>query len=331
MIFTALLTGLSGLLRAGEYGASFLEIGIGARALGMGGAFGSVADDGTAFYWNPAGLALSEKNQISGMYGPQFGTIEHPLANYHYLGYAQHLPGGATIAFNWIRLAVDDIPIYSELMGTRSERYRNGTLRPTGEAEGYFSDTEDAFFFSFAKMNRFDADLGWVYHPVRIDIPIGINIKWIRQTLGDGEASGLGLDAGAMVRFHLDEFFEIPKFGMVSLGMHFQDITKTTLSWNTKHKDTVPANLKLSVSYAIDFFQPNHVIIVGYDHDSRWRGKDHFGVEYCAFRHLNLRAGLEQKQFTGGAGFSVWIFSVDYAFITHEFDALHRISCSISF
>ena len=30
---------------------------IGARALGMGGAFVGLANDGTALYWNPAGLA----------------------------------------------------------------------------------------------------------------------------------------------------------------------------------------------------------------------------------------------------------------------------------
>ncbi|MBT5448728.1 MAG: hypothetical protein HOK90_06005, partial [Gemmatimonadetes bacterium] len=31
--------------------------GVGVRAMGMGGAFAGVADDFTAIYWNPAGLA----------------------------------------------------------------------------------------------------------------------------------------------------------------------------------------------------------------------------------------------------------------------------------
>ena len=35
--------------------ASFLDIGIGARSLSMGGAFVAIADDPTALYWNPAG------------------------------------------------------------------------------------------------------------------------------------------------------------------------------------------------------------------------------------------------------------------------------------
>lgn len=318
-------------LLAGKYAASFLDIGVGARGLGMGGAFSSIADDGTAFYWNPSGLAFLKKIQLSGMYGPQFGSIEKPLANYHHIGCAIPLVGDAVIAFNWIRLAVDDIPIYTELQGTRTERYQNPSLQPKGDAEGFFSDTEDAFIFSFAKMNQIEADLGWVYHRVRIDLPFGINIKWIRQKLGEGEASGLGLDVGTMVRFYLDEFFEVPRLGKIALGIHFQDITKTTLSWNTKHKDLLPVNLKVGFSYFIDLFEPNHFIVIGFDRDTRYRGKNHFGVEYQAFKHLNLRLGTEQKKFTGGVGFRIWILGVDYAFITHELDALHRISCSISF
>ncbi len=38
--------------------------GIGARALGMGGAFSSVADDYSATYWNPAGLALIRRMEF---------------------------------------------------------------------------------------------------------------------------------------------------------------------------------------------------------------------------------------------------------------------------
>jgi hypothetical protein len=42
---------------------------VGARALGMGGAFVGVADDGTATYWNPAGLAAGVVVEAGGGYG----------------------------------------------------------------------------------------------------------------------------------------------------------------------------------------------------------------------------------------------------------------------
>ncbi|MBD3288055.1 hypothetical protein GF337_04565, partial [candidate division KSB1 bacterium] len=41
----------------GTSAAAFLEVGVGARAMAMGGAYASVANDPTALYWNPAGIA----------------------------------------------------------------------------------------------------------------------------------------------------------------------------------------------------------------------------------------------------------------------------------
>jgi long-subunit fatty acid transport protein len=42
-----------------------VSVGAGARALGMGGAFIAVADDGTAASWNPAGIAVLERPEMS--------------------------------------------------------------------------------------------------------------------------------------------------------------------------------------------------------------------------------------------------------------------------
>ena len=44
-------------ISAQNAGASFLNIAPGARAIGMGSAFAAVADDVSAVYWNPGGLA----------------------------------------------------------------------------------------------------------------------------------------------------------------------------------------------------------------------------------------------------------------------------------
>ena len=50
----------------GAHAAEFLSHGVGARALGMGGAFVAVADDATATYWNPAGPDQSQETQFLG-------------------------------------------------------------------------------------------------------------------------------------------------------------------------------------------------------------------------------------------------------------------------
>ena len=51
--------------RAGTSSATFLRIGIGARAEGMGETFVAVANDPSAIYWNPAGLASLQRRELS--------------------------------------------------------------------------------------------------------------------------------------------------------------------------------------------------------------------------------------------------------------------------
>ena len=50
--------------KVGTTAAQFLKIGIGARALALGGAYSAIADDASALYWNPGGLSRIRKNQI---------------------------------------------------------------------------------------------------------------------------------------------------------------------------------------------------------------------------------------------------------------------------
>ena len=55
---------------------SDLLSGVGPRAIGLGGAFTAIADEGSAVYWNPAGLAGLPKNTVfvSGNYPSEFGA-----------------------------------------------------------------------------------------------------------------------------------------------------------------------------------------------------------------------------------------------------------------
>ena len=51
--------------RAGTISGTFLKIGVGARAVGLGESFVAVANDPTAIYWNPAGLASMQRQEVS--------------------------------------------------------------------------------------------------------------------------------------------------------------------------------------------------------------------------------------------------------------------------
>lgn len=62
---------------AGTSAAAFLKLGAGARAEGMGRAFSSVADDVTAVYWNPAGLAQLETAELAAMQNTHFVDTQY--------------------------------------------------------------------------------------------------------------------------------------------------------------------------------------------------------------------------------------------------------------
>lgn len=51
--------------RAGTSSGTFLRIGVGARAVGLGESFVAVANDPSAIYWNPAGLAALLRREVA--------------------------------------------------------------------------------------------------------------------------------------------------------------------------------------------------------------------------------------------------------------------------
>ncbi|HXC63883.1 MAG TPA: UPF0164 family protein, partial [bacterium] len=61
----------------GTSGADFLKIGMGARPAAMGGAYGAVADDADATRWNPAGLALLDRNEVDFMHLAYLADINY--------------------------------------------------------------------------------------------------------------------------------------------------------------------------------------------------------------------------------------------------------------
>ena len=73
--------------------AAFLEIGPGARSLGMGSAYVSVASDASSIYWNPAGIVYVTKPEVQSYYAPwlvetqyYYNTAVVPMGQYGNLG-----------------------------------------------------------------------------------------------------------------------------------------------------------------------------------------------------------------------------------------------------
>ena len=316
---------------AGKYAAEFLRIGVGSRALGMGGAFVALADDGTASYWNPAGLGNLSQHQLFFSHVQMFDNLAH----HNFANISLKVGNSLGIGISWIRLAVDDIPSYSELKGTRYDRFMNPDLRSTGRPEGYFGDIEDAFFLSFGKGFDFDLALGGGLMPTLIPsrLSFGLSYKYISQKLDRAAGKGQGLDIGMKLSFMGLTSDENVQQRNLSFGMNLQNISGTTIVWNTAHhnRDQLPLSLLVGMSYSERLPWLNSLITLSLSRDNSYEASSHWGGELTFNNLLSLRIGMQDNELTAGAGFKIFWFRVDYAFVSYDLGNSHRISGAVEF
>lgn len=165
-----------------KYSNEFLNIGAGARGLGMGSSQIVSAEDATAGYWNPAGLTFVKNNpNLSLMHAEYFagigkfdyGALAFPSKN-----------DSRVLGISFIRFAVDDIPNTLFLVNPDgSLNYNNITS---------FSSADYAFLLSYAQVVK-KTDHSF--------FSAGGNVKIIRRQVGSfANAWGFGLDFGIMYR-----------------------------------------------------------------------------------------------------------------------------------
>ena len=321
---------LPGSARATRYAGEFLRIGVGARALGMGSAFVGLADDGTAAYWNPAGLATLGERQLTYMHAEQFGSI----VQYDFLSYVMPVgsPGKPrqSIGVSLVRLGVSDIPDTRGLT-LAYDANQNGKfdypedLLAVDESRFVFdSDNDAALLFSYAR-------------DIRPGLSVGGNFKYIRQWLGDSlRSNGFGIDLGLLY---------VGRSGL-SLGATLRDATTTRILWNTGTSEFIAPSLRLGAAKTRGFRDRRHLVTAALDvqvgfSDERLSSQAHLGgvtfefhpgLEYWFDRRLALRAGFEAQNFTAGAGIRYHKFGLDYAFLDHrDLDASHRVSGAYRF
>jgi hypothetical protein len=148
-----------------QTGAAFLKMGVGARADGLNSAYTALANDPSALYWNPGGLASLSRQELLASRRSQFSDV-----NLDFIGYARPL--------NWGGLGAGITRLSQEPLQGRDDR--RGTT-------GTFQASDSAAVVSAAR--RLTDGVG-----------AGVSVKMIRQQIGQDTAQGLALDAGLMVR-----------------------------------------------------------------------------------------------------------------------------------
>ena len=304
----------------GKYAGEFMAIGVGGRALGMGGAFVAVANDVTSGYYNPAGLANLNYPQISLMHAEQFGD----LVNYEYGAVAIPYKTDMSLGLSIMRLGVDGIP------DTRNAAYdANGdgvidirTDRLNYDAITEFSDQDWAFYLTFAK--RHSETFYW-----------GASIKIIRRDIAEYSATGIGFDVGA---------FYMPMQNLY-LGANIQDVTTTLVAWSTGRNELISPTVKVGAAYKLEILGGTVMPAVDFDirfEDRRYSAytnlgpvslDTHAGLEYTFKNLFSIRGGYNDvKQFTVGAGIKLPKLNIDYSFARfsgseiERLDDSHRIS-----
>lgn len=186
-----------------KYSNEFLNIGAGARGLGMGSSQVASVEDGTAGYWNPAGLTgVKEYPSLNLMHAEYFAGI----GKYDYASIALPMHDQKrVVALSVLRFAVDDIPNTLFLVEPDgSINYNN--IRT-------FSSADYAFLLSFAQKIK-DKD--------NEKLSFGGNVKIIYRKVGSfANAWGFGIDAA--VKYQVNKW----RFGLVA-----RDVTTTFNAWS---------------------------------------------------------------------------------------------------
>lgn len=146
--------------------AQFLKLGVGARAISMGGTYVADASDLSALYWNAAGLSQLQGSAVQLAYTQYVNDIR-----YNYAAFGLNIGRGGTLAASVILLDSGDMEVRTE-------------ERPEGTGELF--DVQDmALQLSYGRAltDRFS---------------IGSTVKYIRESVWHSAASAFAVDFGVL-------------------------------------------------------------------------------------------------------------------------------------
>lgn len=308
--------------KVGTTAATFLEIPIGPRAIGMGGAFVGTSDDVSSLFWNPGGAArLTQREAI-------FSHMEWIAGmSFDYAAIGLPLGGFGTLGLSFTSLSMEDMVVRT-------------VERPDGTGERFSAG-------SFAVGVHYARNLSERFS-------IGFTAKYISESIWHMQADAFAIDIGTIFTTNFLNGMRIgatiSNFGtdMKMSGRDtrtFNAIDPTKLGSNDRipqniELDSWPLPLNFQFGVATEIFKSdNHMLTVEIDalHPSDDYESVNVGVEYRLLNFLLIRGGYRSLFLTDsegglslGAGVLADIFGggvkarVDYAY--SDFGRLNEIN-----
>ena len=319
---------VSNVSNVGTVSAVFLNIGIGARASALGGAFTAIADDAAALYWNPAGITRCHRVEVTFNHSDWFLDIYHEFVG-AVIPAGRH-SFGASITY----------------LGVPDQKIRT-IEEPEGTGKFYnASDLAIGLSYGFQFTDQF---------------AMGLTIKYIREQIYNTSASAGALDLGVFYQPSnikwLQLGMQIANFGsdMRFTGHDLNIKVDQDPDHNSNNRlpasmDTDAFSLPLIFRFglaAIPIQNKYNRLITAIDliHPSNNSESLNVGVEYVFRGAIALRAGyhsLFERDYeisgglTMGGGIKFYtagmLLILDYAY--RDFGILNmvsRVSCGLRF
>lgn len=323
--------------RAGQAG-EFLRYGVGAKALGLGRAFTSVADDASAPYWNPAGLSALSRS------GGSFMFMYLPLkegASFNYLagGIPLRLLFVKSTSTNPLLNVVQDFNIGVGFLwhSLGDFQFFDDGGRPATSSDE--SVSQSAFYFSLSYplhhlLSGMSGNGFWAWARfLRGDLDLGLTSKFVRQNLFGEGGSATSFDLGLKYSH---------QSGVFNLGFTLRDLNQANFSYDNSSLagDEIPVNAAVGISLRPPFGRMRGLLLAfdyGFITPGQREADRMFGLEYdlsvwrsdLPFK-LRLGANSNQESITFGINFSPeallgrdWLPSADWTYANDRsaFDA----------
>ncbi len=287
MIFFILVLGLIEFCRADEvgrggYAGAFLRMGLGARAMGMGGGSVAIFDEYSTYY-NPAGLVFLKGKYFSSTLNSM--TLDRSL---FCLLYAQSFENEDE---ENIRAGFSG-GIISAGVSNIDGRDFNGIHTQT------YSTSENCFFFSFALMPVPFLSLGLSGKVLYYRLP------GVAREGGSLSSSGFGLDFGLMIK----------PWENISCGILLKDI-RAKYTWDTQKVyekgtqtiDRFPKVFRAGVAY--NFLFNGATLTFDIEKVEFFPVSFYTGIEIEMVDYLTVRGGLINGDVTFGFGIDVSVLN----------------------